>query len=185
MTVSRRDLEATLQRVGTWPVPKPSAAFVVGLEARLMSSADLVPGPVVVVADAAPSRGRDRLRHLVPALSAVAAAVAAVVLAGALSGWFAGGGSESPTLVSAHDTTVVLPSGRSVEGKVGLKLPDGALVQTGPGGSATAGGVEIGPGSAATVNNGQVETTLPTVTIPALPTAPTVPVTAPTVPSLP
>jgi hypothetical protein len=115
----------------------------------------------------------------------VAAAVAAIVLAGAMSGWFAGGGSESPTLVSAHDTTVILPNGRSVEGKVGLELPDGALVQTGPAGSATAGGVEIGPGAQATVNDGQVETTLPTVTVPTLPTVPTVPITPPPTPSLP
>jgi hypothetical protein len=187
MTVARRDLEATLQRAGSRPVPKPSAAFVAGLEARLMSSADVVPGPVVVVADAPspPSRAR---RQLVPAFSAVAAAVAAVVFAGALSGWFAGGGSESPTLVSAHDTTVILPSGRAVEGKAGLELPDGALVQTGPGGSATAGGVEIGPGAQATVNKGQVQTTsptLPTVTVPTVPTVPTIPVTAPPTPSLP
>jgi hypothetical protein len=187
MTVSRSDVEATLQRAGSRPAPKPTAAFVAGLEARLMSSADAVPGPVVAVADASPSRSHARIPHLVPVLSAVAAAVAAVVLAGALSGWFAGGGSENPTLVSAHDTTVVLPSGRSVEGKVGLELPDGALVQTGPDGSATAGGVEIGPDTQATVNNGQVQTTptLPTVTIPTLPTVPSLPVTAPTIPSLP
>lgn len=186
MTVSRSDLEATLQRAGSRPVPKPSAAFVAGLEARLLSSDDLVPGPVVVVADAPPARSGARSR-LVLAVSGVAAAVAAVVLAGALSGWFAGGGSESPTLVSAHDTTVILPNGRSVEGKVGLELPNGALVETGPAGSATAGGVEIGPGAQATVNNGQVQTspTLPTVTVPTVPTLPSAPVTAPPAPSLP
>ena len=183
MTISRRDLEATLQRAGSRPAPKPSAAFVAGLEARLLSSADLVPGPVVVVADPPRSRRRAR-RRLVPALSAVAAAVAVFLLAGALSGWFAGGGSENPSLVSAHDTTVILPGGRAVEGKPGLELPDGALVQTGPAGSASVGGVQIGPAAQATVDNGQVQTTLP-VTAPSLPTVPTLPVTAPPTPSLP
>ena len=122
-------------------------------------------------------------------LRAVAAAIAAVVLAGALSGWFAGGGSDTPTLVSAHDTTVILPDGRAIEGRAGLKLPDGALVRTGPDGSATAGGVEIGPGAQARVNDGQVQTTsptLPTVTVPTVPAVPTVPpIAVPTTPSLP
>lgn len=187
MSASRRDLRATLQRAGTRPVPKPSAAFVAGLEARLLSSAELAPGPMAVVPDARPTRAPRR--RLVPVLGAVAAAVAALVLVGALSGWFAGSSTDTPTLVSARDTTVILPDGRAIEGRAGLELPDGALVRTGPDGAATAGGVEIGPGAQARVSDGQVQTTsptLPSVTIPTVPTIPTAPpVSLPPTPSLP
>jgi len=186
MTATRRDLRDALEAVGRRPTPAPRPDFVASLEARLLGGAGAQP-----LADDAPDRGPD-VAPVVPLhrpaltgritvlVGSAAAAVAAVVLVGSLSGWF-GGGSDATNieLTDAVETTVELPDGTVVRGEEGLLLPDGAVVRTGPEGTAAAGGTEIGPGEEATVQDGKL---LPGVEI----TVPTVPTLPPlTLPSLP
>ena len=193
MTATRRDLRDALEAVGRRPAPAPRPDFVAALEARLLQGADMHDlAPEAPPQDDAPelapvvelhSRRRNRVTVLV---GSAAAAVAAIVLAGSLAGWFGGGSDASKVeLTDAVETTVELPDGSVVEGQEGLELPDGAIVTTGPDGAAAAGGVEIGPGEQATVQNGQL---LPPVTVPALPPVPSLPpveATVPTVPGVP
>jgi len=79
------------------------------------------------------------------------------------------------------NTTVVLPGGRTVAGRNGLRLPNGAVVRTGPNGRAAAGTTQLGPGLEGVVANNGLRIQLPTpgppvnvppVTIPALPRVP-------------
>jgi hypothetical protein len=129
-------------------------------------------------------RGAWRVRAaLVPA----GAAIAAVVMVGAFTGWFdRGPGSVSTpsriSIASAVNTEVELPDGTTVEGSDGLKLPDGAVVRTGPDGRASVGNVDLGPGQEATVDGNRITVSTPVVT---LPTVTVPPVTLPPVPGLP
>jgi hypothetical protein len=124
----------------------------------------------------------------------VAAAAAVVVLAvgsAALLGAFSSGGRPLQ-LGHAVNTTVVLPNGQRVPGRLGLNLPNGAIVSTGPTGRASAGSVDIGPGIQATVNNNRLQLTptaptqpvTPPVNVPSTPTLPTLPIPT-TLPHLP
>ena len=136
------------------------------------------------VAPVVPLHGRRGGRRVAVLTGAAAATIAALVLAGALSGWFGqGADGRNPQLTDAVDTTVQLPSGEVVRGEEGLLLPDGAVVRTGPDGTAAADGVEIGPGQQSTVEDGKL---LPPVTAPTTPPVPTIELpTVPTVPSVP
>jgi hypothetical protein len=111
-------------------------------------------------------------------VAAAAAAVVLVVGGAALLGAFSSGG-RSLQLGHAVNTTVVLPNGRRVPGRLGLNLPNGAIVLTGPHGKASAGSTDIGPGIQATVNNNRLHvtpTSPPPVTLPLnLPSTPTLP----------
>jgi len=187
MTATRRDLRNALESMGRRPAPVPRPDFVAGLEARLMSmdrAAESQDAEDTGVAPVVPLHGRRGGKRVAVLTGAAAATIAALVLAGALSGWFGNGADgRNPQLTDAVDTTVKLPNGEVVQGEEGLLLPDGAVVRTGPDGTAAAGGVEIGPGQQATVEDGKL---LPPVTAPTSPTVPPIEIpTIPTVPSLP
>jgi hypothetical protein len=189
MTATRRDLRESLEAIGRRPVPAPRADFVASLEARLggatpsaeRGTARATPDVATVV----PLRKPSSMGRITVLMGSAAAAVAAIVLAGSLAGWF-GGGSDAANieLTDAVETTVQLPDGSVVRGEEGLLLPDGAVVRTGPEGTAAAGGVEIGPGEEATVEDGEL---LPgvSITLPTVPSLPPIDITVPTLPGLP
>lgn len=190
MTATRRDLRDALEAVGRRPTPAPHPDFVASLEARLLGGAGVQPlvddttdgATDRDVAPVVPLHRPARTGRITVLVGSAAAVVAAVVLAGSLSGWF-GGGSDATNieLTDAVETTVELPDGTVVRGEEGLLLPDGAVVRTGPEGTAAAGGTEIGPGEEATVQDGKL---LPGVEI-TVPTVPTLPPVELTLPSLP
>jgi hypothetical protein len=82
-------------------------------------------------------------------------AVPIAVLVG-LVVWLLADAAREPTrlrLEDAHDAIVELPGGERVEAFAGLALPDGAVVRTGPGGRASAGGVTLGSDEVALVRD--------------------------------
>jgi len=182
---ARRAMRADLIRLGQQPVRGPSLAFTARLERQLVGDHDDHAGATVL---ALPARRRLRL---VPVLTSAAATIAVVFLAGALFGVFDHGAATNLRLGPAVNTTVRLPGGRTVAGRTGLQLPNGAVVRTGPNGRAAAGTVQLGPGLEGIVDNHGLRIQLPTapppvnvppVTIPALPGVPpikTPPVTLP------
>jgi hypothetical protein len=189
----RATIERRLRELGDAPVPEPSPAFVARLERRLVDE-PATTTKVVAIAN--------RRRATLPAALGIAATIAAALLATALLGGFdQGGGTRALRLGAAVNTTVRLPGGQVVAGKSGLELPNGAVVRTGPNGSAAAGTVDLGPGIQATVASGRLHltptptaaptrpaatpppaVTLPSVTLPAI-TLPKVTVPALTVPT--
>jgi hypothetical protein len=189
---SRKKLRAMLEAAGARRTSAPTPAFVSNLEQRLLATA---PDALAAPSDERELRRARRARLvLVPA----AAAIAVVVVTGALVASFDGSNEQSPTrrleLSAAKDTVVELPDGSEVRGEPGLRLPEGAVVKTGPNGSATFGNVDLGPGQVATVKSGTVRISTPTTTAPTVPinlpilppvTLAPLPVTIPTVPGLP
>jgi hypothetical protein len=109
-----------------------------------------------------------------PALVMGAAAAAlTLVLVGALSGIVGGPSAEAQLhLASAVDAVVVLPDGSTVDGTRGLALPDGARLRIGPNGRASAGGVDLGPGDEAVVEDGRLLLTRSAESVPAIPVTP-------------
>jgi hypothetical protein len=98
-----------------------------------------------------------RARRQLPIIAGAIGAVAAAMLTAVFSGWFGRRPAEHAlALVTAVDTTVLMPDGTSIVGRGGLTLPDGALVRTGPNGRAAAGDVEIGPELEALVDAGHL-----------------------------
>jgi hypothetical protein len=148
---SRRELRRELTAAGSRFAPGPDTGFVAGLALQLAAEAAVRRRFALL----APAKRR-RVRP-VPVLTGAAAVVAGLVLVGALDGWFGRAeGNVALALAGAVDTTVVMPDGRSVEGRSGLVLPDGSVVRTGPNGHAAAGSFELGPGLEAQVNAGRL-----------------------------
>jgi hypothetical protein len=184
---SRKKLRELLQAAGERHASTPSPEFVQDLEQRLLSTA---PDGFAFLSD---HRTSTRARRTRLVLLPAAAAIAAVVVTGALVASFDGSSTPDSTrrleLSAAKDTVVELPDGTEVRGEPGLRLPEGAVVKTGPNGSAAFGNVDLGPGQVATVESGTIRISTPTTTVPVdLPTLPPVtrpPVTVPTVPGLP
>ena len=84
---------------------------------------------------------------------------------------------------------MLLPDGSAITAHVGLSLPEGAIVTTGPGGHAAAGGVELGPGGEAVVSDGELAPAVPVPPLSAplpstlpLPIVPSIPATVPASP---
>ena len=174
---ARSDLRASLAELGREPIPGPSLTFRARLERQLVGGADESPGATVLPLHSRP-------RRLVPVLSVGAATIAAVVLAAALFGAFGHGSPERLQLAAAVHTTVVLPDGRTVPGRVGLQLPDGAIVRTAANGRAAAGSVQLGPGLQGVINGGGIKIQVPPVQVPPVqvPTVTTPAVVPPQVP---
>ena len=170
------DVTERLAWLGERPVDGPSPEFVAGLERRLVGGRAPVSNLVLLPA---------RRRTMARVVAAAAAAVVLVVGSAALLGAFSSS-RGSLQLGKAVNTTVVLPNGQRVPGRLGLNLPNGAVVSTGPNGRATAGSVDIGPGIQATVDNNRLRlspTAPPQLTPPVnLPSAPTLP-SLPSVPT--
>ncbi len=179
------DVKERLAWLGEQPVDGPSPEFVAGLEQRLVGQRAPVSNLVLLPA---------RRRTMARVVAAAAAAVVLVVGSAALLGAFSSS-RGSLQLGKAVNTTVVLPNGQRVPGRLGLNLPNGAVVSTGANGRATAGSVDIGPGIQATVDNNRLRLTptappqaqqvAPPVNVPSAPTLPSLPSIPTTLPHLP
>lgn len=143
------ELHEALRALGSGEPPEPEPTFADALEERLR----LLHGTVdVVSAPSIPTRRR--------ALWGVAAAV---VIAVAFAATITQRVSDPTTrLTSAIDTSLVLPDGSIVAAVAGTDLPEGALLITGPQGSAVVGGVSIPGNSQAIIRDG---TAVPVSTI--------------------
>ena len=180
-------LAGTLEALGARPVPALAPDAAARLDERISAlTGTPVSAPPAERSSAGvvvqlPQRRHHRARTIavVGAAVAVAAVLAAGVLAGSPTGWFDTGSDPDLALASAKNAVVHLPDGSSITAHVGLSLPDGAIVTTGPGGYVTAGGVELGPGGEAVVSGGELE---PSVSVPSVST-PIPPSLPPTVPA--
>lgn len=132
-----------LERAGARPVPPSDPLFTDRLAARLRAAHPGAPAP-------APRWHR---RRAVPLVLGIAAIALVIALVGVLT---RSQGPAGLTLTTATATDVVLPDGTVVDGEAGLSLPEGALVQTGDDGSASAGDVEVDAGSTAVVIDGEL-----------------------------
>jgi hypothetical protein len=174
------DLRQRLAWLGDQPVVGPSPEFVAGLERRLVG-ADRPAGTLVAL----PARRRPAARVVAAVAAAAVVVLGGAALGGALLGVFspsASPGHGPLELKKAVNTQVVLPDGRRVTGRSGLRLPNGAVLSTGPNGQASAGSFQLGPGLQGTIDAGRIHLTtpqLPPVTTPTLPSPP--PVTTPKV----
>lgn len=105
-------------------------------------------------------------------LQAVAAVAVLVVTVGALL--VQRSGDSTTRLTAATDTSLVLPDGSVVVAVKGAALPDGALVVTGPDGSARVDGVPIPESSQVVIQGGAARSvSSPTSTSPPLSAPPT------------
>ena len=125
-----------LEQLGYAETPDIDPVFVDQLEFRLRAAAP----------DNEPAH--DWRRPLIAASAAFAVVIA--VLAFSV---FANRADDvqSVQLTAAIGTTVELPNGRVVPGVPGLEVPDGAVIRTDEGGSATVAGVTLGPNEEAVV----------------------------------
>ena len=122
------DLRRRLEATGRRPVPGPDQAFADGLETRLLAVAASLP-------PSSPPPRRTRLRLLLGATLLAGAAVALVIAIGA--------GADRPIappdLEAPVNTEVALVDGTVLEDPDGLRLPEGAVISVGEGGSARVG----------------------------------------------
>jgi len=164
------ELHEELRALGSGEQPEPDATFADALEERLRLLHGTVDG---VSAPSIPTRRR--------ALWGVAAAV---VIAVAFAATITQRVSEPATrLTSAIDTSLVLPDGSIVAAVAGTDLPEGALLITGPRGSAVVGGVSIPGNSQAIIRDGTAVPVSTIVTIPPSSPAPHPASSPPTSPS--
>lgn len=150
------ELHEALCALGSGEQPEPDATFAGTLEERLRllhSTVDRVPAPSI------PTRQRARW-----------AVAAAVVIAVAFAATLSQRVSEPTTrLTSAIDTSLVLPDGSIVVAVAGTDLPEGALLITGPRGSAVVDGVSIPRNSQAIIRDGMAVSVSTIVTAPPSP----------------
>ena len=139
------DLRRRLEAAGRRPVPGPDQAFADGLETRLLAVAASLP-------PSGPPPRRSRLRLLLGATLLAGAAVALVIAIGA--------GADRPIappdLEAPVNTEVALVDGTVLEDPDGLRLPEGAVISVGEGGSARVGDTLLRPGDMATVEQGRL-----------------------------
>ena len=119
-----------LEALGRTAPPPADPAFVAGLARRLGRT---------------PQRSAFRMPVLLPAAAVIAIVVGLGVLL--FGGGDDGGGGATIVVENAVDATV----------SSGQQLGEGAVIETGPTGSVTAGGETIGPGERAVVRRGKVE----------------------------
>ena len=139
------DLRRRLEATGRRPVPGPDQAFADGLETRLLAVAASLP-------PSGPSPRRTRLRLMLGATLLAGAAVALVIAIGA----DADRPIAPPDLEAPVNTEVVLVDGTVLEDPDGLRLPEGAVISVGEGGSARVGETLLRPGDVATVEQGRI-----------------------------
>ena len=140
------DLRRWLEAAGRRPVPDPDQAFVDGLETRLLAVAASLPPAVP------PPPRSIRFRLLVGGTLLAGAAVALVIAIGA----GADRPISPPDLEAPVNTEVALVDGTILEDPDGLRLPEGAVVSVGEGGSARVGDTLLRPGDVATVEQGRI-----------------------------
>jgi len=154
--MKRDELHQRLRDAADSPAPGADPAFAAALEQRLRavhhSLPNRLPGATEPRPDAAtPAPGRPWFRSPVP----VAAALALLAL---LSVPLLLRPPVDPALalVAAYDTQVRMPDGRRLTARPGLVLEEGAVVLTGPRGRAEVGGLVLGSGEVAVVQDGRI-----------------------------
>ena len=140
------DIGRRLEEAGRRSAPGPDPAFADALEVRLLAVARTAAQPPE------PPR-QPRLVGLRRLMGGVAFAVVAAVLALAV---LAGRPVAAPELTEPVNVEVALVDGTVLEDPVGLRLPDGAVVSVGSGGSARVGDTVLMPGDVATIERGRV-----------------------------
>jgi hypothetical protein len=158
--MNRDELHERLRAAADAPAPGADPAFAAALEQRLRavhhSLPDDLPGRIPGATEprpdaATPAPGRPWFRSPVSVTAALAVlALLAVPLL------LRPPGDPALALVAAYDTQVRMPDGRRVTARPGLVLEEGAVVLTGPRGSAEAGGLVLGSGEVAVVEDGRL-----------------------------
>jgi hypothetical protein len=142
------DVRRRLEQAGRRPAPGPDPAFADALEARLLAVAASAPPPEP------PRRsGPARLRRALAGALVAGVAVAAVLLAVAIG---LDRPVATPELTAPVNVEVALRDGTILEDPDGLRLPEGAVVRVGAGGSARIGDTVLAPGDVATVEAGRL-----------------------------
>lgn len=149
-------IDEALAALGSSEVAPPDADFAAGLEDRLLDQHRRASRPRV--GSSTRSAGAPRLP-----LRAAAVAGAALV-AGATYALTQPEEGATTQLTSATDTSVVLPDGSVVAASAGDDLPDGAMVITGPDGSASVDGTKIPGSSQAVIDDGGARVVPPSTT---------------------
>jgi hypothetical protein len=133
------DMHRKLSELGSSKTPEPDPAFVTGLELELRSMR-------------ASSRASGRVQRRWPATVAAVTFSFAVIAFGLATIDTA---PASVRISAANGAVVYMPSGAIVPAEPGLELEAGAVVQVGPGGSASISGgdqeIDLGPGDVAEV----------------------------------
>jgi hypothetical protein len=177
--VRRPELVAELERLGRAPAPPPDEAKVARWQHQLLH--ELPRLELLDVAAADRPRGHRRPAVLGALVLAAAASVTALVVHHS--------GGHVAELQEVSGAVVVLPDGSRKPLHAGDQLPPGGIVETGPDGRLTVGGVTVGPNQLSLVEDGGVTplpggTTSPTATT-AAPTTVTAPPASSTAPPRP
>lgn len=158
--MNRDELHQRLRAAADSPAPGADPAFAAALEQRLRavhhSLPDDLPGRLPGATEprpdaASPAPGRPWFRS--PAPVAAALAVLALLSVPLL---LRPPADPALQLVAAYDTQVTLPDGRRVTARPGLVLEEGAILLTGPRGHVEAGGLVLGSGEVAVVQDGRL-----------------------------
>ena len=158
------DVRRLLEEAGERPVSAPDPAFADALEARLLAVAASVPSASASAPGPAsaprPAPERVRSRRTGPARLRLALAgglLAGTAAVAVLLGLAWGGRPVAPPeLSSPVNVEVALADGTILEDPDGLRLPDGAVIRVGAGGSARIGDTVLAPGDVATVEQGRL-----------------------------
>lgn len=155
------DVLRLLEEAGERPVAAPDPSFADALEARLLAVAASAPAPEaasgarpVTASGPVPAR-RTRPARLRLALAGglLAGTAAIAVLVGIA---WSGRPVAPPELSAPVNVQVALADGTILEDPDGLRLPDGAVIRVGSGGSARIGDTVLAPGDVATVEQGRL-----------------------------
>jgi hypothetical protein len=154
------DVRRRLDDAARRPVAGPDPGFGDALESRLLAVAGSIPPPP------APGEPSPRRRPSAMRVTALATVLTAVALVLALT---VGRGrpAANPELVAPVNVEVSLADGTTLEDPDGLRLPDGATVTVGDGGSAQIGDVVLRPGDVARVVDGRLQVERPASSPPA------------------
>ncbi|MCP5027249.1 MAG: hypothetical protein GY929_13295 [Actinomycetia bacterium] len=149
MTDDPRDRLADL---GSTEAPPPDPVFAERLEQRLRSVATVSPTP------ATPPPRRGRWTGLVLRPSVAVAIIALIGIVGATVFRASDSPDEVLALTAARSSTMVLPDGTEIAAMAGLEVPDGAIIEVGPDGAVTIGGIDYQAGTILEITDGRVRT---------------------------
>ncbi len=148
----RNDARRQLEETGRRPVPEVDPAFADELEARLRSVAAELPADLPAPAPT-PRRAVAQVVGRQFAVASLGLAALAIVVGVVVS-------SRPPDasleLMAPVNVEVALADGTTLQDPDGFRLPDGAVVRVGTGGSARIGDMVLVSGDVATVTSGRV-----------------------------
>jgi hypothetical protein len=148
------DIRRILDAAGERPVASPDPAFAEALEARLLAVAASIPEPTPASAPLPVRRSGPARLRLALAGGLLAATAAVGILLAVVAG--SAGPVVPPELTAPVNVEVALIDGTVLEDPDGLRLPEGAVIRVGEGGSARIGDTILEPGDVATVEQGRL-----------------------------